>query len=96
MKRLAEIMEDPDARTAVTAESAVLHRLGGGCRVPIAAFAELHGGELFLKGMVASATGDRLLKAEYTGSSARPGEAGLGLAERLLELGAGPLLEEGA
>ena len=96
MKRLAEIMEDPDARTAVTAESAVLHRLGGGCRVPIAAFAELHVDELFLKGMVASATGDRLLKAEYTGSSARPGEAGLGLAERLLELGAGPLLEEGA
>ena len=94
MLEVAAAAEHPETRTAVTAEMGVLQRLGGGCKVPIAAYAELRGEEILLKGMVASATGERLLKAELSGSASQPAETGFRLAQRLLEMGAGALLEE--
>ena len=93
MLEVAAAAEHPETRTAVTAEMGVLQRLGGGCKVPIAAYAELRGEEILLKGMVASATGERLLKAQLSGSASQPAETGFRLAQQLLEMGAGALLE---
>ncbi len=36
-----EFLNDPAARAATTCERALLNRLGGGCQVPIGAFAEV-------------------------------------------------------
>lgn len=80
----------------VAAESAVLVRLGGGCRVPIAAYAVLEGDTLHLMGMVASYDGQRMVKTSLRAPSARPNAAGALLAQRLLDIGAGPLLTEDA
>jgi len=38
---LVAFLNDPVTRTAATCERALLHRLGGGCQVPIGAFAEI-------------------------------------------------------
>jgi hydroxymethylbilane synthase len=40
-----EFLNDPAARAATTCERALLNRLGGGCQVPIGAFAELRSRE---------------------------------------------------
>jgi hydroxymethylbilane synthase len=37
-----EFLDDPTARASTTCERALLNRLGGGCQVPIGAFAEAH------------------------------------------------------
>jgi hydroxymethylbilane synthase len=41
MRQHLEFLNDPAARAATTCERALLNRLGGGCQVPIGAFAEV-------------------------------------------------------
>jgi hydroxymethylbilane synthase len=41
MRELVAFLDDPAARAATTCERALLSRLGGGCQVPIGAFAEV-------------------------------------------------------
>jgi hydroxymethylbilane synthase len=41
MRTALSFMDDPAARAATTCERALLNRLGGGCQVPIGAFAEV-------------------------------------------------------
>ncbi|MBF8299233.1 MAG: hemC [Dehalococcoidia bacterium] len=91
---IARAVNHQESFIAITAESAVLHRLGGGCRTPIAAYARLEGDSIRINGMVASFDGERMVRTSLTHPSSRPEEAGARLAERLLDLGAGPLLEE--
>ena len=93
MREIAAAAEDRESRTAVAAEMSVLQRLGGGCKVPIAVYATIQGESVSLLGMVASADGGQLIRATATGQAARPEEAGALLAQRLLEQGAGALLE---
>lgn len=40
-RQFLEFLDDPAARSATTCERALLHRLGGGCQVPIGAFADV-------------------------------------------------------
>lgn len=84
-----------ETNVAVTAETAVLQRLGGGCRTPIAAYARIEGTTIRIAGMVASYNGDRLVRISLTHSASEPEEAGNLLAQELLAMGAGPLLEDG-
>jgi hydroxymethylbilane synthase len=79
----------PTARQAA-AERAFLAALGGGCNVPLAAHAFDDGPGLELVGLVARVDGSEVLRAERRGTD--PAELGAGLAEELLERGAGPLL----
>jgi hydroxymethylbilane synthase len=79
----------PTARQAA-AERAFLAALGGGCNVPLAAHAFEDGPGLELVGLVARVDGSEVLRAERRGTD--PAELGAGLAEELLERGAGPLL----
>jgi hydroxymethylbilane synthase len=75
------------------AERAFAHRLGGSCQSPIAAHARLDGERLTLDGLVAEPDGSRLLRDAMSGSAQAPADLGRRLAERILGLGAGPLLE---
>jgi hydroxymethylbilane synthase len=88
-------LDDADTASAVLAERSFLRALGGGCHVPIAAYAEAADaarGTLTLHGMVASPDGERLLRAHLTGAD--PTSLGEALASRLLAMGAAELLEE--
>jgi hypothetical protein len=55
-RRHLEFLNDPAARAATTCERALLNSLGGGCQVPIGAFAEIINGKLHLESIVADPT----------------------------------------
>lgn len=78
----------------VAAERAANARLGGGCHVPLAAYAELEGESLWLRGLVGRPDGSLMLTAEARGSAAQPEALGNEVAARLLDQGAGEILEE--
>lgn len=85
---------DPETDVCVRAERAFNHRLMGGCQVPIAGYAVLQDGELWLRGRVGSVDGSELLKAELRGASEQAEQLGRALAEQLLEMGADRLLAQ--
>jgi hydroxymethylbilane synthase len=88
-------LDHPQTRSAITAERAVLHRLGGGCHVPIAAHADVlphDPSHLILRGMIASPDGARLLSAHVVGPLTEAAALGRHLAEQLLAQGALALL----
>jgi hydroxymethylbilane synthase len=66
---------------AVTAERAFLDGLGGGCAVPVAAYAAYHEGELALRGLIATPDGKQLVRVTGRG----PAEDAVGLGHRLAE-----------
>jgi hydroxymethylbilane synthase len=67
---LAAALNDPPSARAIAAERAFLARLEGDCNVPLAAFAEPeHDGGLRLRGMVVSANGARVARAEASGAN---------------------------
>jgi hydroxymethylbilane synthase len=86
-------LNDEAARTAVTAERAVLRTLGGGCQVPIGAYAAVTDGHLRLTAIVASPDGGELIRAGSEGSAADAESLGQALGEELLARGARRILE---
>lgn len=86
-----QFLEDASARTATTCERALLSAMGGGCQVPIAAFARVQGTILHLQGVVAHPEGAPLIRAEATGSDAVA--LGHQIAKELLGRGGKEILE---
>jgi hydroxymethylbilane synthase len=80
-------------RAAVEAERALLSSLGGGCQLPIGAYARAAGGRLDITAMVASQDGARILRRASSGPAADAGRIGHALGAQLLEAGARELLE---
>jgi hydroxymethylbilane synthase len=76
----------------VTAERALLRKLGGGCHVPIAARAVVDGELINLTGMVADTDGRRVCRGSISGPTGEAVALGTALAERLLRDGAGEIL----
>jgi len=85
-------LDDPPTHLAVRAERALLRGLGGGCQVPIAAYANMEDLQMHLQGVVASLDGSRLLRAAATGSQGDPEGLGETVAIKLLEQGAEDIL----
>ncbi len=79
-------LDDKTAHTAILAERAFLAELDGSCRTPIAALAELRGGQLTLRGLIATPDGKELLETVRegpAGDAARMGQdAGAELLKR--------------
>ncbi|MHB8765585.1 MAG: hydroxymethylbilane synthase, partial [Deferrisomatales bacterium] len=80
--------------TAVLAERAFLATLQGGCQVPIAAFAEVSGGEVALRGLVGTLDGATLIRGTRRGPVTDAQSLGEDLAEELLDRGAREILDE--
>jgi hydroxymethylbilane synthase len=87
-------LADETTAVAVRAERSFLHRLEGGCQVPIGAFAELQGGRVTITGLVASVNGAKMIKRQMTGDAADAENLGTRLAEELLANGGGAILAE--
>jgi hydroxymethylbilane synthase len=83
-----------DSAARVRAERAMNRRLQGGCQVPIAGYAELKDGELHLRGLVGSVDGREIISDEVRGPQADAQALGEALADRLLAMGAGRILQE--
>jgi len=90
--RILKGLDDAPAHAAVRAERAMLHHLGGGCQVPIAAHGVATGNQLALQGVVAGVQGEIVIRAETTGNAANPEEVGVRVAEDLLRQGARGIL----
>jgi hydroxymethylbilane synthase len=83
---------DEETTQTVTAERAFLHKMEGGCQVPIAGYAEVKdNGEVALTGLVASPDGRTIYKEYMTGSN--PQTVGERVAESLTEQGAKALID---
>jgi hydroxymethylbilane synthase len=76
----------------VRAERAVSRALGGSCTVPLAAHAEIAGGALELRGLVASPDGHRIARGAVRGEASAPERAGEALAAALRAQGADAIL----
>jgi hydroxymethylbilane synthase len=74
----------------VQAERGFLAALGGGCNVPLGAYATAENGAMTLRAFVADADGTRLLRAQKTGPD--PAALGQAVAGELLSRGAAALL----
>lgn len=89
---LLERLHHPPTATCVSAERAFNQRLDGGCQVPIAGFAQLAGGRLRLRGLVARPDGSAVVRGEAEGTPDAAQVLGIGLAEDLLARGADRIL----
>ena len=87
-------LEHGPTRQRVLAERAMNRALQGGCQVPIGAYAELEGDQLWLRGLVGSPDGRQILHAECRGAASEPEALGQALADQLLAQGAARLLTE--
>jgi len=92
-RQLLAPLHDETTRHCVTAERAINARLGGGCQVPIAGFAELIDSQIILRGLVADVTGQRILRSEKWGTVTQAIELGQQVAEALLAQGAQEILD---
>lgn len=81
-------------RSAVVAEREVLHRLGGGCHVPMGCLGRVENGVLYLDAGVFSLDGTRAICQTISGDPNQAEAIGVELAERLLAHGAAEILEE--
>ena len=93
-RRHLEFLNDPAARAATTCERALLNKLGGGCQVPIGAFAEMHDGMLHLEAIVAHPDGSKLLRESRDGDGHDPVALGESVGETLLRRGGDLILQE--
>ena len=93
-ERLAET-DDIDAHLAVDAERAWLEAMGGGCNLPVGAFAQVTAdGEIAMEAMVASHDGRIVLRRSATGRE--PQALGRKLAEDSLTKGGAAAIDEWA
>jgi hydroxymethylbilane synthase len=87
------LLDHADTHTAVVAERAVLAALGGGCQVPIGAYATVSEGRVRVLAIVAAPDGSQVIRAEAEGEAAEAAGIGARLAADLLERGAREILE---
>lgn len=90
---LVTAVDHLDTRTAVMAERGVTRRLGGGCRVPVAAHAHREGSGWRLIGWVGSPDGIHTIRHEADGDN--PHALVDTIVDRLLQDGGAELLAEG-
>ncbi|MFD2111898.1 hydroxymethylbilane synthase [Thiorhodococcus fuscus] len=81
-----------DTADRVLAERAMNARLNGGCQVPIAGHAVLDGDRIFVRGLVGSPDGSRILRAELEGPRSEAESIGTRVADDLLSQGADEIL----
>ena len=69
-KTLLAFLNDANTQAAIDCERALLGALGGGCQVPIGAYAEKRAGRLFLRAMVGRPDGSEILREQAEGTDA--------------------------
>jgi len=85
-------LDDVEARATTTCERALLNKLGGGCQVPIGAFAEVEKGRIRLNALVAHPDGTKILRE--TREDSDPIRLGDETGQILLNRGGDAILEE--
>ena len=87
-------IDERRAAIALRAERAVVTRLGGGCQMPIGAYADVTDDVVALTGIVIAVDGAHAARAMASGSAANAEAVGIDVAEQLLARGAGDILAD--
>lgn len=94
IESIVGVLNHRSTHIAITAERAFLHHLEGGCQVPIAAHALIKENHVSITGLVAAIDGSILIKETHIGKIEDATNVGITLAQKLLDQGAGPILEK--
>jgi hydroxymethylbilane synthase len=87
---LLTAIHDEETGACVTAERAFLAALGGGCSLPVGAYAQMIGADIQLAGLVAAENGQQVIRVSSQGTD--PNYLGRSLAEQAIMQGAEALL----
>ncbi len=95
LEEMIGFLDHPASRICVTAERAFLHRLEGGCQVPIAGHARITANNtVHLVGLVCDLKGERTVRREGTAKTRDAASLGTAIADEILEAGGLEILEE--
>jgi hydroxymethylbilane synthase len=89
---LLAALDHGPSRAAATAERAFLARLGAGCTLPVAAFAQIQDATLDIQGIIAAVDGSSSFERRLAGPAPDAEALGARLAAELLDLGGDPLV----
>lgn len=91
--RILSLLNDEVTERTVAAERAFLHKMEGGCQVPIAGFAKINeNDEIVFTGLVGSPDGKTIYKEMGLGNN--PIEVGIEVAKKLTDAGAKDLIDK--
>jgi len=93
VRSVVAALDHAPTRQATAGERALLRRLEGGCQIPIGAYSVVDNGMLALSAVIGSLDGTRVFRDTITGKAADAEALGIALAERLLVMGGGAVLE---
>ena len=88
---MVQPVDDTDARDCAAAERSFIRTLGGGCFAPVAAYAEVQGDTLHLRGLYVSADEQHMARGAVTGRRAEATALGRTLALQLKHQAEGKL-----
>lgn len=95
LKEKLSVLDHLATRLCILAERSMNHALGGGCQVPIAAYAQmLNSSTITLQGLVAKPGGKIILRAHASGDIDSAEEIGKKVAKDLLHQGADKILKD--
>ncbi|MFB3926508.1 MAG: hydroxymethylbilane synthase [Syntrophales bacterium] len=92
-RRIVSFLRHEESFIRVMAERSFLQVFGGGCQLPIAAYAEINGGDMHLRGLIGSLDGLRIIRDEISGRPEDCEELGKTLAEMILAKGGREILK---
>jgi hydroxymethylbilane synthase len=82
---LVRAIDEPAVRAAVESERSFLAELGGGCDLPVAAYARVDGDSVTVEGMLASPDGRMLVRDRRSGPAGSGPSLGAELASALVQ-----------
>jgi hydroxymethylbilane synthase len=91
-RRRVAFLDDDAARATTSCERVLLNTMGGGCQVPIGAFAQVRNRRLFLDAIVARPDGAKVLRE--SGEGENPQQLGEMVGQALLRRGGDAILQE--
>jgi hydroxymethylbilane synthase len=89
---LVAVHDDAASAAAVKAERALMHRLEGGCQVPIGAHATVLGEKLTMRAYLGSLDGKEFIRDSIEGPALSAEELGTELAQRMFDAGGETIL----
>jgi hydroxymethylbilane synthase len=94
IEEIADALNHPGTEITVLAERNFLKRMGGGCNVPVAAYARLQKNRISLDGLVASPDGQSVIRDSIQHDIRLTEDAVAALADRILSRGGREILEK--
>ncbi len=93
-KEIVSVLNHTESEIRAKCERAFLKTLEGGCQVPLACYSEIINGNIKITGFVSDLEGERIFKDTLIDKKENAENAGIELANRLLEAGADKVLKE--